>query len=131
MDRSLWCWGDNFGGQLGLGDYTERVVPTRVGTDVDWARLTTGTAAYTCAVRTDRSLWCWGVNGYGQLGLGDAAWRMIPTRVGSDTNWVRISAGHGHTCGVRMGHSLWCWGWNEDGQLGLGDRAERRVPTRV
>ena len=51
-----------------MGDRTKRLVPTRVGTDTDWARISPG-AEHTCAVRTDRSLWCWGRNLEGELGL--------------------------------------------------------------
>ena len=45
-ERSLWCWGLNGFGQLGLGDTTDRLVPTRVGTDTDWARMSTGACSH-------------------------------------------------------------------------------------
>ena len=95
-----------------------------------WRNVSAG-ATHTCGVRTDRSLWCWGGNGVGQLGLGDRTERWVPTRVGTDADWVRVTAGGTHTCGVRTNRSLWCWGWNRAGQLGLGDHAKRRVPKRV
>ncbi len=130
-DRSLWCWGNNGDGQLGLGDETNRLVPNRVGTDLDWVEISTG-VYHTCGVRADRSLWCWGSNGAGQLGLGDTTLtRLVPTRVGTDLDWAKISTGADHTCGVRTDRSLWCWGLNDRAQLGLGDLTDRLVPTRV
>ena len=130
-NRSLWCWGGNFEGQLGMGDTASRLVPTRVGTDADWARIMTGGTS-TCGIRTDGSLWCWGQNEDGQLGLGDTNWRLVPTRVGTDTDWARVSPGNRHTCGIRTDRSLWCWGRNWQGQLGLGvSEPNRQVPTRV
>ena len=73
--------GDNGPGQLGLGDEEERLVPTQVGTAVDWAKVSTG-STHTCGVRTDHTLWCWGNNYTGQLGLGDEEDRLVPTQVG-------------------------------------------------
>ena len=94
-------------------------VPTRVGTDTDWVRVTAGWT-HTCGVRTDRSLWCWGNNGNGQLGLGDATERLVPTRVGAGTDWARVSSGTAHTCATRTDRSLWCWGGNWDGPARVG-----------
>ena len=82
-DRSLWCWGNSKYGQLGLGDTHGRIVPTQVGADLDWAEISADSVSsyHTCGVRTDGSLWCWGWNEYGQLGLGDRHKRFVPTRV--------------------------------------------------
>lgn len=86
----------------------------------------------TCATRTDHTLWCWGDNGNGELGLGDETNRVTPTQVGMAGDWTRISTGDGpHTCAVRVGHTGWCWGFNASGQLGVGDHISRSVPTRL
>jgi alpha-tubulin suppressor-like RCC1 family protein len=130
-DRSLWCWGRNDLGQLGLGDTEDRHVPTQVGSDRDWVKVSLDYGNHTCGIRLDRSLWCWGSNFYGQLGLGDTTNRLVPTQVGDDRDWVTASAGNYHTCGVRVDRSLWCWGRNDRGQLGLGDTTDRHVPTQV
>ena len=130
-DQSLWCWGYNGFGQLGLGDAGVAVlVPTRVGTDQDWAGIAPG-GYHTCAGRTDRSLWCWGRNADGALGLSDTTDRDIPTQVGIDQDWAKIATGVLHSCAVRTDRSLWCWGLNAFGQLGLGGGGNRLVPTRV
>mgnify|MGYP000084107394 CR=1 FL=1 len=55
-------------GELGLGDLSNRSVPTQVGSDA-WARVNAG-GTHTCGVRQDLALFCWGLNSFGQLGLG-------------------------------------------------------------
>jgi len=65
------------GSTVGLTDPVGAVVED---TGRVWAKISTGTT-YTCGVRADRSLWCWGYNSDGQLGLGDRTDRLVPTRV--------------------------------------------------
>lgn len=129
-DHSLWTWGDNWSGQLGLGDEDDRDVPTRVGSDTNWAEIAAGWD-FTVALRTDGTLWSWGDNWNGQLGLGDRDDRSTPTRVGSSSNWVALAVGHDQTLALRADGTLWGWGDNEDGQLGTGDAFPRFAPTRV
>ncbi len=84
--------------------------------------------AYTCALRSDGSIWCWGGNAYqmGDVGIR----RSVPTRVPGIENAVAISAGVAHVCAVRNGE-VWCWGVNWDGQLGDGTTVDRFTPART
>jgi alpha-tubulin suppressor-like RCC1 family protein len=80
-DGSLWSWGYNYYGQLGIGeDLVNKWVPTRVGNWLDWVAVYAG-ANYSLGIRGDGSLWAWGLNSNGQLGLGDTQERHVPTRV--------------------------------------------------
>ena len=106
-----------------------RPVPGRVGTDATWAQVSVG-RPHACAVRP-RTLWCWGLNDYGQLGDGSSVDRRTPVRVGTDANWASVTTGDGFTCAVRTTHTLWCWGRNDYGQLGDGTDTNRRAPHRV
>ena len=134
-DGTLWAWGDNTYGQLGLGDHTQRKSPTQVGTG--WVYLAAGWVAvatewvHSLGLKADGSLWAWGFNVCGQLGLGDNTDRHSPTQVQVGTRWVAVAAGSYHTLGLKADGSLWAWGDNAYGQLGLGDTTNRPSPARV
>jgi len=70
-DGSLWAWGSNFIGQLGDGTRTEenKDTPVRVGNDRDWLAIAAG-GGHSVALKKNGSLWTWGNNQFGQLGLG-------------------------------------------------------------
>jgi len=130
-DGTLWAWGLNSEGQLGLGDTTNRNTPTQVGTDNNWASVSSGGNYYTLAIKTDGTLWAWGNGDHGQLGLGDTNDRHTPTQVGADNDWGLVFCGGEHTLAIKIDETLWAWGWNTYGQLGLGDTTNRNTPTRV
>jgi alpha-tubulin suppressor-like RCC1 family protein len=129
-DGSLWCWGRNTSGALGLGDTSARDRPARVGTETDWATVGTG-FDWACAIKTSGALYCWGANGAGQLGLGDTMARMTPTRVGSDTDWESLGPGQYHNCAIKTSGALYCWGEGGQGRTGLGTTGDRSTPQRV
>jgi alpha-tubulin suppressor-like RCC1 family protein len=122
----LWCWGGGLNGQLGVGPLMDRDSSRPLPVSDGAWRAVSGGQSHTCGIRDDATLWCWGRNDFGQLGVGDLERRDVPTRVlapGGD-QWVRVGAGRDHTCAVRSDETLWCWGWNEDGQLGIGAAGE-------
>jgi alpha-tubulin suppressor-like RCC1 family protein len=121
-DGSLWAWGRNVFGQLGLGsaDTAPHPTPVQVGTETNWLAVAGG-FSHSLGLRADGSLYAWGFNDFGQLGLGDNTRRLTPVQVGTAKNWVAVTAGDTHSLGLRANGSLWAWGDNFHGQLGLGD----------
>ena len=81
---------------------------------------------HTLALKNDGTLWAWGANDYGQLGLGDTARRLSPAQVGTDADWEAIAAGDDYSAALKTDSTLWVWGRNQSGQLGTGDMTERR-----
>ena len=130
-DGSLWVWGWNHRGQLGLGDNVDRNVPVQIGTDTDWKSVPSVGLFHTVAIKNDGSMWAWGENNDGELGLGDNRNRSTPTRIGTDTDWKSVSTGSAHTVAIKDDGSMWAWGWNYYGSLGLGDNRDRNAPTRI
>jgi alpha-tubulin suppressor-like RCC1 family protein len=128
---TLWVWGSNGSGQLGLGTAgVGRSVPVVVDRGMNWSSVS-AFSNHSLAVKTTGTLWAWGSNGIGQLGLGDTATRSSPVQVGTDTNWASVSAGSAHALAVKTTGTLWAWGFNSSGQLGFGDTTNRSSPVQV
>lgn len=102
-DKTIWSWGDNSTGQLGLGDTANRSSPTQIGTQGTWNRAVMGQGLYSgpydiasghcVAVKIDGTLWTWGNNTSGQLGLGNTTSYSSPKQVGSGNRWKIPVAG--------------------------------------
>jgi len=135
LNGALWAWGINGTAHvLGLGDTNDRHIPTQVGPGSDWAVASAG-GYHGLGIQTgtpsSRSLWAWGHNYNGQLGLGVIGGGETPTFVGPYSDWVMVSAGYAHSLGIRSNGSLWAWGYNNYGQLGLGYGQDKDAPTLV
>ncbi len=131
-DGTLWAWGLNGSGRLGVGDTVQRDTPTQVGTDTDWAKVAAGTR-HSLGIKNNGTLWAWGLNGSGQLGIDNYNNRSSPVQVGTDT-WLDISAGNFFSLGIKSDGSLWAWGDRSDGKLGLDTTLpwqSYRVPQQI
>lgn len=95
-NNSMWVWGDNGFGQLGLNDLTNRSSPVQLGALTNWLQPSVSERSdqgFGMAVKTDGTLWSWGSNNVGQLGLGYKTNRSSPVQVGALTDWSQVSAG--------------------------------------
>jgi alpha-tubulin suppressor-like RCC1 family protein len=129
-DGSVWSWGLNESGQLGNGTNVETSAPGRVGQVGNYLARVVGIAAgddHSLAWKADGSLWVWGDNGSGQLGLGDTKPRSLPVQVTSLKGATTASAGGSHTLAVASG-TVYAWGSNASGQIGL-DSFEGQTST--
>jgi|LakMenE01Jun11ns_1017448.scaffolds.fasta_scaffold9902034_3 alpha-tubulin suppressor-like RCC1 family protein len=136
-DNSLWSWGNGQYGQLGngLAGGTNFSTPVQTGSLTNWLQISGGLFSV-LAVKTDGTLWSWGRNEYGQLGLnnagaGDATARSSPVQVGALTGWATTSAGSYHSVSIKTDGTLWSWGRNNQGQLGLGNNTTYSSPKQV
>ena len=134
---SLWGWGANDSGALGLGDVETRFAPSRLGSDLDWVAVACGSAVveggdHTLALKSDGTLWAWGSNSKGELGVGDKVERHAPVRVGTAADWKSIAAAGHVSFAINQAGELHAWGKNASGELGLGTTSlEPDVPMRV
>lgn len=131
-DGTLWTWGSNIEGSLGLGDpnINSKNIPTQVGSDNKWTSISAG-LGHVVALKSDGTLWAWGLNDRGQLGDGTANNSFSPIQIGTDDNWITISAGTLFTLALKSDGTLWAWGWNNDSQLGDGTSISKNIPTQV
>ena len=131
---AAYCWGSNGVGQLGDWTGTTRLTPTAVTmpSGVTFASLTAG-RHHTCGLTSGGAAYCWGYNGYGQLGDGTTLNRLAPSVVAmpSGVTFVSLAGGSNHTCGLTSAGAGYCWGYNPDGQLGDGTTTTRLAPTAV
>jgi alpha-tubulin suppressor-like RCC1 family protein len=126
---TLWAWGQNIYGQLGVGPAKECSAPVQVGWDRDWRAIASG-LRHTVALKTDGTLWMWGRPSF--TGLGDArVAKGRPVQVGAGNDWTEISAGRRHCAALKADGSLWSWGENNWGELGDGTLQPKAAPQRV
>ncbi|PYO91529.1 MAG: chromosome condensation regulator RCC1 [Gemmatimonadetes bacterium] len=126
-----YCWGWNTRGQLGDGTSgTERWVPVRVVGDARFAAVSAGDR-YTCGLTTTGAAYCWGLNGWGQLGDGTTTDRSSPVLVAGVLNFKLVATGFRQTCAIAVSGAAYCWGLNRAGQLGDGTTTDRSSPARV
>ena len=130
---TLWMWGENTTGVLGLNDTTSRSSPTQVGANTTWAKVNKGGGGnMTGAIKTDGTLWVWGYNSQGQLGQNSETHYSSPRQVGSGTDWRTFATdGYSEAMATKTNGTLWMWGQNEYGQFGLNETASRSSPTQV
>jgi endonuclease/exonuclease/phosphatase family metal-dependent hydrolase len=131
-DGSLWCWGRDSFGQLGVGHLgTQTLGAQRVGSGSRWKTVSAG-GATTCGIKGGGKLYCWGLNNRGQIGDGTDKVRSKPQRVAGDNKrWSSVSSSWYNTCGITTNGRLWCWGDNAAGQLADGSTKTRKKPVKV
>ncbi len=138
---TLWAWGSNSNGRLGLGRTTGPDWPVQVGTDTDWDRLVLklykggglsggdyneGDHQICMAIKTNGSLWFWGDDRFCRSGLSEKPGvRLSPTEAAGGTrDWKVVSLGSYHTVALKTNGTLWAWGLNKERQVGHGATAD-------
>ena len=123
-DGTARCWGDNFYGQLGNGDdgVADRVpqTPQGFGSTGSVTDIACG-EEFTCAIRTDGTVVCWGRGGSGQIGHGAFSGITTPYPTSPTISAIDIALGGKAACALLQDGSVKCWGNNDYGQLGIGE----------
>jgi alpha-tubulin suppressor-like RCC1 family protein len=155
-DGTVWTWGINVSGQLGIGTHSgpgeckpyshyaavgcstkpvEVVGPGGKGV-LNHVVAVAGGADFNVALRADGTVWSWGIDDYGQLGNGKSEeFDNLPSEVvgpdgqGHLRDVVSIAAGGGFSMARLSNGSIWTWGENSSGQLGIGNATGPSVCT--
>jgi alpha-tubulin suppressor-like RCC1 family protein len=125
-DGTLWTWGGAQSGGMGDGTTTSRSSPgTTAGGGTNWKQVAVG-GMNAAAVKTDGTLWTWGVNTSGPLGTGDTTDRSSPgTTAGGGTNWKQVAMASNVLAAIKSDGTLWTCGYNAGKALGVGDTTDR------
>ena len=126
-DGTVWTWGYNGYGQLGLGDNSNRYRPTQINIEnvVDIAAGNN----HALLVTADGKVYSFGSNSYGQLGITGNTY--TPQEIPNLENIEKVSAGNYHSMAIDKEGNVYTWGYNQNGQLGDGTRISNSIPTKI
>jgi alpha-tubulin suppressor-like RCC1 family protein len=131
IDGAVKCWGTNRFGQVGVSSLTNHPFPVDVTGLPGPVTKITGGADHNCALIQYGTVWCWGMDSFGQLGNGSLVNTPTPVQVSGLTGITDIYSGYIYTCALTTAHTVKCWGDNTYGQLGDGTTIQRLTPVNV
>ena len=122
-DGTLWASGNNFGGQLGLGEVASTVGTPRQVTVLNGVVSVATIGGFSMALLRDGTVWGWGANPSGQLGGLGRTNESAPLQLSFLSEVTAIAAGNGTSGGgagfaLRRDGSIVTWGENKDQWLG-------------
>ena len=133
-DGTVWAWGDNASGQLGIGSSGRDMfipTPVRVPT-LDNIKAISAGGFHSLVLHNDGTVWAFGSNGVGQLGNGAGGGSenisSVPVQVNFLNNIIAISAGSDYSLALRNDGTVWAWGSAYSGRL--GHRSEGAISNR-
>jgi alpha-tubulin suppressor-like RCC1 family protein len=130
-DGSLWGWGSRFNGRLGDGASAgSRLTPAPVAAITNVIAASAG-GSHSLVVKSDGTVWSFGINTNGQLGDGTTTQRTLPVQVPSLSNIVAVQASLASSYALSADGRLWSWGINSLGQLGIGNTVQQLLPVEV
>src|SRR6185503_18349842 len=136
---SLYAWGENTHGQLGIGNTINQPVPIKVPfpDGVTAWKSAAGGESHAMAIASNDQLYVWGDNSHGQLGISSLnpppgidhpELMLLPN---GSVGWKAIAAGGLHSLAVDSNDRLYAWGDNHYGQLGTGSTLGTNSPVQV
>jgi len=142
-DQSLFSWGRNEYGQLGLGltpsgsmNTDTMFQPRRIRTtsSIRWDSIASSPVS-SCAIGNRSQIWCWGQVSGGMVGNGSlthnhnqGAYTYTTSPSNVTGSWRSVSAGYEHVCAISSSGTVSCWGGGNYGQLGIGASSSTAQP---
>jgi alpha-tubulin suppressor-like RCC1 family protein len=139
-DGTVWAWGNNATNQLGDGGTTSRKLAGQVKTANN--SFLTGIVAiaagdnFCVALKSDGTVWAWGSNASGQIGIGSTTNQKFAVQVklsgGAALSGItEVTCGSAHVATLKSDGTVWAWGSNANGQLGNGGTAQATNPVQA
>jgi len=129
-DGTVWAWGSNSNGQLGIGNKVRQIIPVKIDGLTDIINIS-AFEEFSLALKSDGTVWAWGLNDFGQLGIGNMTNQLTPANVKGLTDVTAISAGRQHSLALKSDGTVWAWGRNIDGELGVSGTSNRLTPINI
>ena len=135
-DGTLWLWGANAYGVLGTNSAAGQSSPVQtVSGGTNWKQVSVG-SGHAAAIKTDGTLWMWGNNANGQIGIISTISQSSPVQtVSGGTNWKQVSVGgylpYYNTAAIKIDGTLWVWGGGLEGSLGENVLVQRSSPVQT
>jgi len=131
----LWTWGQNTNGRVGDNTTISKSSPVQtVSGGTNWKLVSCG-GEHSAVIKTDGTLWTWGLGTSGQLGDNTTTSKSSPVQtVSAGTNWRQVAGGAGngnHTAAIKTDGTLWTWGRNPFGALGNNTTIDRSSPVQT
>ncbi|MCX7833762.1 MAG: hypothetical protein N2490_06090 [Ignavibacteria bacterium] len=139
-DGKLFLWGKNDYGQLGnnstISSPTPQILSTinnvkYFGFNNTFDNIFNNAYPFVFAIKNDGTVWMWGNNTYGQLGIGNKTSQLKPVQVSNLNNIVKVSCGTKHCLALKNDGTVWAWGANDSLQLGVSNISEALTPIQV
>jgi alpha-tubulin suppressor-like RCC1 family protein len=132
IGTELLMFGCNSTGIIGNNSTTDSQTTTKISACLNWSNIEISRSGSSLAIKTDGTLWSWGLNNYGQLGLDDNVNRSSPTQISSEnTIWASISSYGNHSAAIKLDGTLWTWGKGSSGNLGNNDTKSVSSPIQT
>ena len=96
----------------------------------NWKEVHAG-QGHSIGIKEDSTLWAWGFNTYGQLGIGNTTNQSSPVQIGNLHDWLTASCGGVHTLVLKADSTLWAFGYNFTGELGDSTTIQSNVPIQI
>lgn len=115
-DGTLWTWGDNITGQLGINSSSDKRTPVQEWTSSNnWVTLSAGggtSEGIVAAIKSDGTMWLWGDNRWGQIGIGvtGGTIRTPVQEITSSSNWKYVNVAASNTSAIKTDGTMWEWG---------------------
>ncbi|EKE28498.1 MAG: regulator of chromosome condensation, RCC1 [uncultured bacterium (gcode 4)] len=142
-DWTVYCWWENISGNLWINNTTNKRIPVQVlwawwvWTTLTWVTQIFAGYYSTCALKSDKTVFCWWRNSTGQIWDGTLSAKYIPTQV----KWVwwtwvldevvHIDGYMSVACAVKTAWTVFCWWYNYYGQLWNNTTTDESTPVQV
>ncbi len=128
------AWGWNSGGELGIGNTVNQSTPQQIpASSLSNVVAVSAGSNHSMALLSNGTVKTWGVNQYGELGIGNTVNQSTPQQIpaSSLSNVVAIHAGGAHNLALLANGTVKAWGLNAFGQLGIGSTTDQLAPIQV